>query len=281
MNKVKARVFLTALIALVLIITAGLCGCVRLHGNNRADTEYAVPEETDDEYIYNISALTYVHQTLTINKQTGEATIAANGEKVEGDYAVPECVVLKGSNFPRYTTYSAEGYEALPELLEERYKKDGANFIQYYAVSYGGEVYGFCNRYSKTAGILFGGGQIACEYIISGAYFRYGADGSFTELKSLNKCNIMAFNDEGVIYYKNKKYYAYADGAEKFLCNDEAYDGGLTSYSYVNVYFNGEHCLIIMHHSKTNYKKDYIRLAVCGYDGTLINSFKLPALYNE
>ena len=284
MSKGKPHFLCLAAVITAVIFSLCFSGCVRLYGNGRANTVFAEPYETEQEYVYDISAFTYVKQTLNIDRQTGEASVVQGEVKQDGDYTPPEKQVLRGNDFPgpRGFCECKEGYEELPELLIAKYKKDNVKFIQYYAVEYGDEVYGFCNLYSNCAGYLFAGGQIAVEYIVAGVYFSYcSTSGELAEICKLEKCNIIACNTDGAVYYKNKKYYSYTvgDSGDKFICKDEAYDSGFTNYSYAGFFFNADHCIIIMHRGYSNYKKDYVKIVICRYGGGIIGEFKINSVY--
>ncbi|MDE6691049.1 MAG: hypothetical protein K2K04_03680 [Clostridia bacterium] len=283
MGKLMRRCLITVFIALVLTLAFGFAGCVRSYGNDRSRAAYCAPVETEEEYVYDVSQFTYVNQTLNINKQTGEARAVVGEVKSEGDYTVSEKQILIGNDFPGQhgRTDCKEGYEQLPVILTETYEKSDVKYIQYYAVEYEEEVYGFCNLYSNCAGYLAGGGQIANEYIIAGIYFKYDAEsGELTEISKLNKCNIVACNTQRVVYLKNKNYYSFAAGEkEKYICADEAYDKGFTHYSFVNVFFNEEHCIIIMHHRGMNWKNDYVKIVMCDYSGEVIGKFTINNIY--
>lgn len=283
MGKLMRCCLITVFTALVLTLAFAFAGCVRMYGNDRSEAAYCAPVVTEEEYVYDVSQFTYVNQTLNINKQTGEARAVVGEVKGEGDYTVPEKQVVRGNDFPghRGGVDCKDGYERLSEVLTESYKKGDVKYIQYYAVEYEEGVYGFCNTYSNCAGYLAGGGQIANEYIIAGVYFKYDAEsGGITEISKFNKCNIVACNTQRVVYLKNKNYYSFAAGEkEKYICADEAYDKGFTHYSYVNVFFNEEHCIIIMHRRYSNWKKDYVKIVLCDYSGEVIGKFTLNNIY--
>ncbi|MDE7380054.1 MAG: hypothetical protein K2N14_03275 [Clostridia bacterium] len=285
MGRFKRRVMFIVAAVAILILSFVFSGCVKSYGNDRSWVTYCLLTETEEEYVYDVSAFTSVNQTLNINKQTGEASIVKGEIKNTGDYTEPEQQILKGNDFPTpHGEFKCrDGYEQLPELLTETYEKDDVKYIQYYAVEYGEEVYGFCNLYSNCAGYFAGGGQIANEYLIAGIYFKYDAkSGQLTEISKFNKCNIVACNTQSVVYlYKNKKYYSYTmgDESDRYICADEAYDSGMTHYSYVYVFFNEKHCIIFMHRGYSNWKKDYDKIVMCDYSGEVIGEFTFNNLY--
>lgn len=279
MKKFGRKLFFTAC-ALAAVIIACLCGCTRMYGNSRDNTDYVEPEFIDGKAVYDLSTFAAVDKVLTIDRAAGTAQLSDGGT---GEYAEPqyECAVAWGKDAggPRSVDRFSEGYGNLRGLLTEKYEKGKVKLIQYYAVKYGEEVYGFCNLYSKTAGYLFSAGQIAVEYLISGVYFKYdAANNSLEEIANLKDCNIVAFNSDSLIYFKNEKYYAYTDGVETYICDDEAVDKGSTHYSFVSIFFNADECIIVMNRGYSDYKKDYIKVVACDYSGKISGSFKFPEI---
>lgn len=80
------------------------------------------------------------------------------------------------------------------------------------------------------------------------------------------------------IYYYQKAYYAQeingASDAVK-ICKDDAYDRGLTNYSYADFYFSGDYCVMKFHRGYNNYKKDYDRYILCTMDGKTLGNIKI------
>lgn len=251
-----------------------LSGCFGCNINNRANTAYYTPDDDGEYFVYNIKPYTYSDYALKIDKTTGEAVLEESGsDSLKENYYL---AVAWGNDFPLYSSECAEGYESLFDLLKEKYENGRVKQIQYYAVEYDEEnkvAYGFCNLYSSTAGFFAGGGNIDAGKIVGAAYFAYECNSnSINEICYLEKCNVVAFNTEKLIYFRGEKYYAYdcATLTETFICKDEAYDKGITNYSHVTFLFNGDICLILMKRGYSNNKKEYEKIIVCDYGGKII-----------
>lgn len=269
----------TTVICAVMLIS--LCGCASLFGSNsRADTCYLSPTETDAAYSY-IIPYVYGATVITANKETGAVTVEKDENVADYPYAEYP-TVLRGSNAPRYSDYCGEGYEILPSLIVEKYESKGVKLVQYYGVECGekGVCRGFINLYTRTSGYLSGGGQIDAKRIVAGIIFTYDSlSGEFAELYRLDKCNIVAFDFSHAIYFRSRKYYVrdFSADTEKYLFEDEAYDTGMTGYSYARFYFNERHFIAAMHHGELSEKNDYDRIIVTDFDGNILAKQKITA----
>lgn len=258
--------------ALCIAASVSFSGCLGCNINDRSNTAYYLPQDDGEYYVYNIKPYTYSDYVLKIDKVSGEAFLKESG--TDELYGETSAVVLSGNDFPNYTTFYAEGYESLPELLTEKYESGGVKQIQYYAVEYEDSIaYGFCNMYSSAAGFLSGGGNISAGKIVGSALYSYNPlSDEFEEIRYFEKCNIVAFNTHSVIYFKNEQYYAFNcyTGEETFICRDEAYDTGITDYSRVCFLFNEDICVILMTVGSNNYEQDYQKIVVCDYEGVCL-----------
>ena len=270
---------ISVVICAIMLTTLG--GCAALLGSNsRANTLYVAPVETETAYTYAIQS-TYGEYNVTLDKDSGEATI----EKIGGEheyYSMDYPTVLCGSDAPRDNDFCGEGYEPLPKLIAEKYENKKIKLVQYYGVEYGeeGVCRGFVNLYTRTSGYLSGGGRIDAKRIVAGVIFTFNTRSKeFTELYRLNKCNIVAYNESRAIYFRDRKYYVrdLLSGREKYLFDDEAYDTGMTNYSHASFYFNERHFIANMHHGANAEKREYDKLILTDYDGNVLISKKLTA----
>lgn len=264
-----AKTLLSAAVCALCLSAFG--GCTGLNINDRSNTSYAEPSDGGDYWYYGLNLQAESGYALKIDKATGEFSLDGSGLlNGEDNDTADGRVVLYGSDFPRREPCYAEGWERAVTALTETYEKQGVEYVQFYAVTYEeGLAHGFCNMYSSAAGFLSGGGNISADKIVGSAFFTVDGDGGITEIKYFEKCNVIAFNSDCVIYWKGEKYYAFdcVSGTEKYVCDDEAYDKGITNYSHSRFVFNADLCIIIMCRRYSDSSKDYYKIVACGYDG--------------
>lgn len=184
-------------------------------------------------------------------------------------------VVLSGGSFPRNTTDLAPECEGLYDNLVERYYgKRGLK--TYYAHDCGdGTVYGFCNVFNREIGYLSGGGQCGVEEIDFSVYFSYDIEtGEFCEKAVYEGCNIVAYSENSVVYYRNKNYYCNVGGEEIYLCEDMAFDSGISSCSHACFWFNSEYAVLRFYKRYVNSQKDYVATVVCDFSGNVLLNVK-------
>jgi hypothetical protein len=252
-------------------------GC-SLNINSRDDAYYIPSTFSGNDYVYDLSFLVYFDYALKVNNNFTSATLIEVADSGNSFDRLSYPAVLCGNDFPNYTNDYAEGYEALPELLKSKYESAKVAYTQYYAVEYDSQnkiAYGFCNLYSGACGFLSGGGNICVDKIVAGVYFSYSPlTGEFVELNSYTNCNLVAVNTKGVIYYKDKKYYANC-GTETYICDDEAFDTGITNYSNVEVLFDSNICIIAMKRGYDHHDKDFMKIVVSTYTANILYSDKI------
>ncbi len=272
MRKTVRKIMIAASVAALLFSLLPLSGCfyqLGMYGNNRSSTVYLDSIKTDGGRLYSLCRIE--SDKYLFVSDGGEASIVGRAEEID-TYGLNFPAVISGNDFPRYRIKCAEGYENLAEMIKERYEKDGVNFVQISAVEYDeGVAYGFCNLFSDSVGYLAGGGNIASEKIVAGVYFKYDKENeTYTETEYLDKCNIIACNKESLIYFKNKSYYGHTNGKDDtFVCADEAFDTGFTSYSFAEFFYNADDCMIIMFNGGGNCKKEYYKAVLTTYDGDI------------
>lgn len=270
----------SVLIAGACLLSVILCaGCTGLNINNRADTAYLFPADAGDCYVYYIGSVINGYGYLNVDKASGGVALETGEEREYAGDKYP--AVAFGNDFPRYSDNCAEGYANLPSALSEKYEGDDIRHIQYYAVEYdrgSGSAYGFCNLYYSAAGFLSGGGNISADKLAAGVFFKYDKEsGEVAEICRLEKCNIVAFNKGKLVYFKDEKYFSYdvATAAEKFICDDAAYDKGVTNYSYAKFFFDENICVIVMNTRFSNDANDFDTIVACTYGGEILLSEKL------
>lgn len=301
--KIAVTVFIVAAIT-ALILIFSFTNVFLLYGNDRSQAEYRSAAEADDAFYYKTDECNAFTEFVRIDKATGDITVqqlenefkngygetpfepyetenttendcwtAENGER----YYVPAApVVLDGNTFPRRSTYLAKDYFALFTKLSSIHGSEGQQPIQYHATEIGGEVYGFCNVYSGCVGYFAGGGNIGVEKIIYTSFFKYDRQyNAITELLRVDGGNAVAYDGDTLFYYKNKKYYSQNLGGEpKFICNDEAFDSGATSYSRCRYFFDGERLVIFQQKCFMRESKDYDYITICDMNGEKVFEHK-------
>lgn len=224
-----------------------LSGCA-LYGNDRSRTSLMTVENSDGQIVFRIfeELLVYDASTQSLRKEEAEWT--------EGP-----ATVLRGDTFPRGELTAAEGYEGLKEKVLAYANNPEDPLITALAWEQGGAVYGFCNVYKSATGFLSGGGQIDTKHIIRAILFRYEKEtDTFTETGELKKCVVVAYDGEHAVYFKNREYFSKSGNAEPVkICDDEAFDTGMTSYGYARFHFGGGYCVFFFNHDKGNPKKQY------------------------
>lgn len=292
--------FLTLLICavcvLVTLLFGGCSGCKKVFDfNGRTGTEYYPIQENETYCYYKTDAYCYIR----LNKTTGETDFYNDPERLGGllpgvpyvecdeerwsmesdgheyYYAVPQApVVLSGrdNGWREYWHVSRHNYPLL-ERVVSKYENGGIAYIHtLFIQSNNGGIYGFVNAYAYTTGALPSGGSDGVSGISYGVFLKYNpADGTFDELCRVDGGCILAFDEDTVLFYKNKAYYTQNVGsAADFICNDYAYDSGLTSYSYASFFFNDTHFVIYLHVDRGRILRDYA--FIINTDGKLISS---------
>lgn len=266
----KARRLCAALVALLALLPLGGC---KLYGNSRARTESVACYELASELRFCLRE----GQTLVYDRKSAELSL----DEKAGDFQpFAGRAVLDGNTFPRYRMEADEEYAPLMEQLLSRARNPEEPLIQGYALEgEAGTAYGFCNEYTSATGFLSGGGQIDVDKAYAAYYFTYDAASDELSVHDVvHRGCIVAFGKTHFIYYYQKAYYAQeincASDAVK-ICKDDAYDRGLTNYSYADFYFSGDYCVMKFHRGYNNYKKDYDRYILCTMDGKTLGNIKI------
>ena len=239
----KKRLLAVAAIALVAVIS--LSGCA-LYGNDRSHTSLMEVTQDGQQIVFRLldERLLYDPSTQTLSK-----------EEAEWDYG-PE-TVLKGDTFPRGTLEAKEGYEPLCEQVKALALNPEDPLIHALAWEQNGTVYGFCNVYSKATGFLSGGGQCDTKHIVRAVLFTYENE-TLTIKEEIASSVVVAYDGTHVIFFHDREYFSKSEGGEpKFICDDVAFDTGMTSYGYARFYFGGGYCVLFFNYDKGNAKKQY------------------------
>lgn len=291
------RFFLCAVCVLTLPLFGGCSGCANLFDfNDRTTTEYYPLREDDNYYYYRAPSR---FDFIRVNKVTGKTDFYddpddANGflpgeayeyveretwTRQEGDreyrYVVPAApVVVRGQDNGHWRDsweVSEENYPLLEKILSTYEIKKVEYIHTIFARMQDGGTYGFVNAYAFTTGALSSGGSSSVTGIIYGVFVRYDFEsGQFEELLRVKGGCILAFDEDTVLYHKDKAYYTQNLGAEpQYICKDYAYDDGLTSYSYAYFYFNDKHFVIFLHKGRERVERDYAY--VLDTDGNIVS----------
>lgn len=255
------------------VFISGCSGCARLAGNDRSNARFCEFTEYGGDGYLCLDGDEYLKRDGT----TGDFTLYAYGDvnapyspdkSYEGEIEYP--VVLRGNDFPRYETQTYTGYEELPTLLCERYETGNISQIQYYALAGPDGAFGFCNLYYKAIGYLSGGGNIGVEEIAYAITFSYSPGGELTETNKYSRCNIVAYNGNSAIYYRDKNYYCDNGEEEIFICNDKAYDGGIAHYSHAYFIFDYDLTVLRFRKRYSDTSKDYNYTVICDFGGNIL-----------
>lgn len=272
MKKFRFAAMLVAVLALL-----PLGGC-RLYGNGRARTESIEYYESKSELRFYLP-----EGVLIYDRAASSLALDETGEALPSDTAALRPAgrtVLEGNTFPRYRMEADGEYEPLVRQLSSRARNPEDPLIQAYALEgEAGTAYGFCNEYTSATGFLSGGGQIDADKAYAAYYFTYDAASDELHVHdTVRRGCIVAFSQTHFIYYYQKAYYAQdvegmADAVK--ICNDDAYDRGITHYSYARFYFSGGYCAIRFHRGYNNSKRDYDRFILCTMDGKTLGNIKI------
>lgn len=170
-------------------------------------------------------------------------------------------LILRGGNTYRYQLNIDEEYKNIEDHLYSFPLKSNNSVI--YAVGYliNDNVYGILNVYKDTVGYLSGGGNLAEEEIDYSIYYKYdNKNDQFTTLYKADEAMIVAFSNDKVIYWKNKKIYSYDinNRIETYLVDDYSYDSGIQHQSRGIVGFNSNYCLFNFEKEKFNSTISYL-----------------------
>lgn len=181
--------------------------------------------------------------------------------------------VVFGGTAPCYGIDIKEGYENIEDDILGLNTLGKRSVIRTEGYLVDDYVYGICNVYSDTVGYLSGGGNYAEEEIAYSIYYKYDYINDVMEtICKLDKSTMVAYNDDYVVYWKNKKFYSYNIETQetKELCDHLSYDSGLQHQSGTYVYFNNNYVIFEMRKAKSfndyyyyylyEYGKDIIKL---------------------
>ncbi|MDE6356185.1 MAG: hypothetical protein K2L67_02975 [Clostridia bacterium] len=301
--KIAVAGFIAAAVTALILIFC-FTNVFMLYGNDRSMTEYRSAAETDEAYYYKTDECNAFTEFVRIDKATGKITVEQLENKFENGYgetppepddasgatendywtdengeefitpAAP--VVLEGNTFPRRSTSLAKNRLPLLQNIMEQHSQNGKLPIQYHATETDGEIYGFCNVYSGCVGYFAGGGNIGVEKILYTSFFKYDPQyNAITELLRVEGGNAVAYDNDTLIYYKNKKYYSQnLGGKPKFICDDLAFDSGATAYSRCRYFFDNKRLVIFQQKCFMNESKDFDYIAICDMDGNKLFEHK-------
>ena len=253
-----------------------LGGCV-LYGNDRSRVgTMEVCEEGDTVYFsLPMESFYFGFGEIQLAFDRTENTLVLAENKVECE-SVSECV-LWGDTFPRGVVESAEGYEELAEKVEALDSRN-EKYLTAFATKTADMIYGFCVIYKNATGFLSGGGQIDAKKVEQSILFSYDREeGQLNILSTLDGRIAVAFDGENAVYFYKEKYYLgdLSGKKEKYLCDDVAYDKGLTSYSYATIFEGGGWCVLYFHHRVESEAKSFEKYVVTDMGGTFYAELKI------
>ena len=253
-----------------------LSGCA-LYGNDRSRIgTMGVHEEGDTVYFSLPMESFYVGSgEIRLAFDRAENTLSLAENEVECE-PVSECV-LWGDTFPLDVLEAAEGYEKLAEKVETLDSRN-EKYLTAFATKTADMVYGFCVIYKNATGFRSGLGQIDAKKVVRSILFSYDREGTFSVLSTLEDRIVVAFDGENAVYYYKEKYYLgdLSGKKEQYLCDDAAYDKGLTSHSGAVFFEGGEWCVLYFHHRVDSEAKSFEKYVVTDMGGTFYAELKLP-----
>ena len=237
----KKHRFLSLLLLVVFALPLGGCA---LYGNDRSTVSLMTVEEREDGLAFVLTEDT----TLLYDSAEGKLSLLEEGAK-------PSEPILDGSTIGNHLLIAAEGFETLRESVIEYAQdvyaqEDGYEpLVTALAYKENGAVYGFCNVYRSATGFLSGGGQIDAKKIVRGMTFSYCMETEeLTVSEEFDKCVVVAYDGTCAMYFKNREYFVTGTSGETVkICEDIAYDTGLTHYSRAMFWFGGGYCVIYFH----------------------------------
>lgn len=218
---------------ILLIAVFGLTGCTHKIAGNYPHYSYIDLWETKDGF------LVYGYEISLTDKTYTESTAELS---VSNDY-------LDGGTAPLYLIHAPQGYEGVEPHIKAMRLENKSSVVDARGYIESGTLYGFVNVYKDTIGYLSGGGNYGVEEISRGIIFSYEPDTDvFTVMERMDGCNIVAFYNGTVLYWKNRKYYSYdlVGKQANFLTEDKSYDTGLQHQSYTYIYTNRKYTAFIM-----------------------------------
>ena len=265
MKKRLFAAFITILVSAILLV-----GCT-FYGNDRSGTQLMEVETGEGQIAFRLANERLVYDTSTKSLRLEEA---------EWDYG-PQAV-LHGDTFPRGVLQAEEGYEALKEQALAFAVNAEDPLVHALAWDKDGTVYGFCNVYKSATGYLSGGGQIDTRHIVRAVLFTYDKETQVLTIKEeLKKCVVVAYDGENAIYFRDREYFSKREsGTPVKICNDEAFDTGMTSYGYARFYFGGGYCVLFFNYDKGNPKKQYHLYVLATMQGEKLAELKIINPYD-
>lgn len=235
------------LFIILLIVTCGFCGCTHRIAGNFPYSCYIDLTETENGFLVPFYEIDVKNMLCT-----------------DSDNALPQSEpALYGGTAPRESIEPPQGYEGVePHIVECELERDSSVIYTCGYIS-DGKLLGFVNVYKDTVGYLSGGGNYGVEEISHGIIFEYTPEtDEFTQIKRFDGCNIVAFNDNQVLYWKSRKYYSYdlTTDTEKFLIDDNAYDSGILHQSSTVIYTNSKYTVLLMKKAKRTKTLPYFYL---------------------
>lgn len=256
-----------------LMLSLVLLGGCALYGNDRSRVgTMGVCEEGDSVYF----SLPFAGGEVTLAFDRAENTLSLAENNVECEPVSER--VLWGDTFPRGLVEAAEGYEELAGQVEALDTRD-EKYLTAFASKTADMVYGFCVIYKNATGFLSGGGQIDAKKVKKSILFSFDREeGELNILSTLENRVAVAFDGENVVYFYKEKYYLgdLSGEKEKYLCDDAAYDKGLTSYSHATFFEGGGWCVLYFHHSVDSKAKSFEKYVITDMGGTFYAEMKVP-----
>ena len=170
-----------------------------------------------------------------------------------------------------YDGIVADGYEGVIPHIESLELENKRSVVDACGYTKDELLVGFVQVYKKTRGFH---GNYSIEEIDHSILFSYDAENDmFTVEHTLDDVVIVAFDENSVIYWRDRAFYLYnlETKEEKFLVDHKSYDAGITQYSSSGVYSNSEMCVLYL--SKRPFDKEFEYMYV--YDWSTGDFFEL------
>lgn len=266
----KKRIF--SVICILLVCAAALCGCRgALYGNDRSTVGLMSVSSERGAVVLRASG-------ATLSYSPAEKTLSALRTETNIDLPVP---VLSGDTFPQGRLEYAEGYEKLAEEIG-RLSEDPNRPITAFAYrAADGTVYGFCNIYSGSTGLFSGGGQIDADKIVRACLFHCESGGSFLLDGVLERCVAIAYDGTSAIFFSDRFYYSRTGEETVKICEDEAYDTGMSHYGSAWFAFGSGYCLLYFKRGNADPALEYERYVLVTMAGEVLATLRVPWLEQE
>lgn len=257
--KIQAKIF-ALLYSVLLISVCCFCGCTHKIAGNFPYSGYIDLIETENGFLVPFYEIDVKNKLCTdTDNNLSESETA-----------------LYGGTAPLYSIVAPQGYESIEPHITACELARSSSVVETCGYVSDGKLFGFVNVYYDTVGYLSGGGNYGIEEISHGIIFEYTPEtDEFTQIKRFDGCNIVAYNDNTVLYWKSRKYYSYDLTAdrENFLIEDKAYDAGIQHQSYTVIYTNSKYTALLM--TKAEFTKNVSYFYLFDYSAGELNELDI------